>query len=91
MPKTVIAPTASLTDLLLPASHVYFNSESYKTYFRNPHWEFTKIVLLESHNKEEALVYAQEGMRIGIMLALEIKGLIDYKYFNLICYNFSEK
>lgn len=92
MPKSVIAPNASLKDLLLPASHVYFNSESYKSYYRNPHWEFTKIVLLESHNKEqEALVFAQEGMKIGIMLALEINGVIDYKYFNLICYNFKEK
>lgn len=89
--KSVLAPSSMFSDILIPACNISFNDESYKTHYRNPHWETRKIFNLEAHNKDdEEQILAQEGMKIGVMLAIEINGTIDYKYYTIVLINFRE-
>lgn len=98
--KTIIAPKSTLSELLMPADNVVFSSgkDPYGILDHSPHWIQKPIIRLDSKedvgfgfaNVPDEEIKSQNGMEIGIMLALEINGSTIYKTFRMVCFNIQQ-
>jgi hypothetical protein len=87
-PPSVIPARQSLTDFVLPTNRVYYRKGYYGTYYSSPGgWEELPLVLPASHHVESSDTSAlatftsdvekNKGKRFGILLPLEIEGVVN--------------
>ncbi len=93
-PRTIIAPSAILSDVLSPVSYITWLDRSYLSL--PSMWNIMPIVALSTtsgnHNYKftEEAILAQENKEITIMLCIIIEEKPVYKTFTIRCFNFKQ-